>query len=487
MSVSCGAGGSVCAPARGGAGDGGGGFLSLGGLGAWGATIGGGWAAPLGAGDGSRVASGISTDTRQPSPGAIFIALKGERFDGHDALAAAAKAGCIAAVVARADPEAQIPQLVVPDTLAALQSLAVVWRARLAATVVAVTGSAGKTTTHRLLAAALRAAAPTHASPKSFNNHIGVPVTICQCPADAAFLVCEVGTNHPGEIAALGAIVRPHLAIITNAGRVHLEGLGGLEGVIAEKSSLASCLMPGGTVVAPIDQPALYEAVASRGCRVIPFGSEAAGAGGVGIVARRPDGSRQDVDVLAFGQRATVRLALPGLHNARNACAALAAAIVLGVPREVALEGIASVAPAEMRMVREDIGAWRVYNDAYNANPEAMRASLEAFAEMEPSARRVLVMGEMRELGEAGPALHAEVGAASALHVPVGIFIGRLTRHAGAAAAARGVASHSFEAIDDRTIHHVRALLRDGDAVLVKGSRGSAMERLIEGLRAARA
>lgn len=463
-----------------------GGFLTLAELGAWAATIGGSWFTTPSGGEFTAATTGVSTDTRQSTPGAVFVALRGERFDGHDSLDAARASGCVVAIVSRPNPTVDLPQLVVPDTLAALQSLAVAWRARLAATVVAVTGSAGKTTTHRLLAAALREQGVTHASPKSFNNHIGVPYTICQCPIDARYLVAEVGTNHPGEIAALGAIARPHLAIITNAGRVHLEGFGRVESVIAEKSSLAACVEPGGTVVAPIDQPALYEAVARHGRTVVPFGSEAAGARGVGILARRPEGGGQVVDVLAFGARATMRLALPGHHNARNACAALAAAVTLGVPLDAALRGLASVEPAEMRMVREVIGSWRLYNDAYNANPEAMRASLDTFAEVEPTARRVAVLGEMRELGTGSPAMHAEVGAHAARQAHLCVFIGGDTRHGGAAAAGlrTGASVHYFDALSDETVAQVRALLRDGDAILVKGSRGAAMERFITSLRA---
>ncbi len=464
------------------------GFLSLGEVSM---ACGGTWLSPMDIDSLARRTSGVATDSRVVSasgPGAIFVALKGDRFDGHDSLAEAAARGCVAAIVSRPVAGVALPQCLVGDTVTAFQRLACAWRARLTATVVAVTGSAGKTTTHRLLGAALGRAGVTCASPKSFNNHIGVPISICRCPSDASFLVAEVGTNHPGEIEALGAIVRPDVCVVTNAGRVHLEGLGSLAGVVAEKSSIAASLEPGGTAVAPIDQPELYAAVASHGHRVVPFGSEAAGAGGVGIVSRTPTATGQLVEVLAFGARASLELRLPGWHNARNASAALAAAIVAGASMEQATEGMASVEPADMRMVREDLGWCTLYNDAYNANPEAMRASLLTFAELAPARRRVVVLGEMRELGPASASLHAEVGAMAAATAQVCIFVGGDTRHGGAAAAsagaATGVTSHFFESLSDQTTSHIRSILREGDAVLVKGSRGAAMERFIEGLRA---
>jgi len=459
------------------------GFLSLAEIGM---AVGGAWSRSLDAALARQATSGVSTDSRvaqECGPGALFIALKGDRFDGHDALGEAASRGCIAAMVSRVVEGAPTPQLVVPDTLAAFQRLASAWRAQLTATVVAVTGSAGKTTTHRLLAAAMSHAGNTCASPKSFNNQIGVPISVCRCPRDAAYLVAEIGTNHPGEVAALGAIVRPHVAVITNAGQVHLEGLGDLDGVIREKSSLAGCVEPGGIVVAPIDQPALYDAVVSHHHRVIPFGSEAAGAAGVGVVGRRPTESGQMVDALAFGARVTMELQLHGAHNARNACAALAAAVAVGVPVADAARGMSSVVPADMRMVREDLGWCTLFNDAYNANPEAMQASLSTFAELAPASRRVAVLGEMRELGPGSAAFHAEVGAIAAAHASVCIFVGGDTRHGAAAAARAGARSHSFKSLNDQTVAHIRALLKDGDAVLVKGSRGAAMERFIEGLR----
>ncbi len=464
------------------------GFMSLGEVSM---ACGGTWSSPMDAAALARATTGVVTDSRVVSasgPGAMFVAIKGDRFDGHDSLAEAVARGCVAAIVSRRVDGVTVPQCVVGDTVTGFQRLACAWRARLTATVIAVTGSAGKTTTHRLLGAALGRAGLTCASPKSFNNHIGVPISICRCPADGAFLVAEVGTNHPGEIASLGAIVRPDVCVVTNAGRVHLEGLGSLAGVVAEKSSIAASLEPGGTAVAPIDQPDLYAAVASHGHKVVPFGSEAAGAAGVGIVCRRPTATGQAVEVLAFGARASMELRLPGPHNARNATAALAAAIVAGATLEQAIEGMVSVEPAEMRMVREDLGWCTLYNDAYNANPEAMRASLLTFAELAPAGRRVVVLGEMRELGPTSASLHAEVGAMAAATADVCIFVGGDTRHGGAAAAGAGArtgsASHFFESLNDQTTSHIRAILREGDAVLVKGSRGAAMERFIEGLRA---
>ncbi|MDA1008216.1 MAG: UDP-N-acetylmuramoyl-tripeptide--D-alanyl-D-alanine ligase [Planctomycetota bacterium] len=426
---------------------------------------------------------GLATDTRDNVRGKVFVAMRGERFDGHDCLEQAREGGAHCAVVSRLVPGVDIAQLVVADTQEALTALGRAWRGEIAARVIGVTGSAGKTTTHRLIAAAMETVGSVCASPKSFNNHIGVPFTICQCPRDCSFLVAEIGTNHPGEIATLSSIVRPHIAVITNAGRVHLEGLGSVSGVIAEKSSIASHLEDGGVAIVPGDSPDLIAAVRARCESMILFGMVPESRDTVALISRSPMGAEQRCTVSVFGERIEFHLSLAGEHNAKNACAALAAACAAGADPRKAAAALSRVVAKDMRLVPSRAGEYELINDAYNANPEAMVASMAAFAEMMPSHRRVVVLGEMGELGPDGPAMHAEVGTVAAKHAAVAIFVGPLTRHGAEAAQRAGTCEVvHVQALDGSGIEAILASLQKNDAILVKGSRGAAMERFVEAL-----
>jgi UDP-N-acetylmuramoyl-tripeptide--D-alanyl-D-alanine ligase len=436
--------------------------------------------------------AGVGTDTREDLRGRLFVALRGERHDAHSFLADAASRGAAAAMVDRkavgfARPEG-LPLIEVADTRVALGDLGRWWRGRLRAKVVAITGSSGKTTTRRIVDAALGSVMQGTASPKSFNNDIGVPLTLLGAEPSDGYLVVEVGMNHPGEISPLSTMTAPHVTIVTMAGRAHLGGMGSVQAIVDEKSTIVDGLGTTGIAIVNGDQPALVAAVTARvkpGVRVVTFGT---GEGCLWrLVGRRPDGAGQSFRIREpEGQEWECPLGLPGDYNAMNALAAVACARMLGVPAEKVAGALAAVVPTEMRMTRQAVGALTVVNDAYNANPDAVLASLRAFAELAADAtRRVSVLGDMLELGDGAAAMHAEVGrAAAASGAALAVFVGELSASgAEAARAAGGCEVLHVQALDDAGIATIAAALRPRDAVLLKGSRGSRMERLLQALK----
>lgn len=441
-------------------------------------VMGGRW---LTAPDADAVAEGVTIDTRTAGGGELFVAIEGERFDGHQFCRAAAEAGCAAAMVAedRAPAAAEAfggPTLAVPDTLAAVQQLARWHRQNLPAAVVAVTGSNGKTTVKRMLDTILSASLRGVASPKSFNNHIGVPLTLLSAGADDQYVICEVGTNHPGEIAALGAICRPDLAAVISLAEAHLEGFGSIEAIADEKISLLDALDDGGTGVVWADSPLLIHRArpATGRCRLVRFGCDPAAE--VRLTDYRPhaDGLWMQVN----GQ-VELELSVPGRHNALNATAALAIAGALGLPLSDAAAALAGFAGTDMRLQCLFRGDLTVINDAYNANPQSMRAAAAVLAE-QPGRRRVLIAGDMRELGPTAEALHAQTGrAVAAAGVDRVVGVGPL---GSALAAAAGQAGADWAAYSDvpAAVEALGEWLEPGDVVLLKGSRAMALEQLIE-------
>jgi UDP-N-acetylmuramoyl-tripeptide--D-alanyl-D-alanine ligase len=456
----------------------------------------------------------LSTDTRAALADACFVALRGERFDGHGFVAEAAARGAALAVVEQVPDEAvlaALPEgfglLEVASTRAALGAIAHAWRTSLRRLrVAAVTGSAGKTTTRRLLEGALSAAGRTHASPKSFNNDVGVPLTLLSTPDDAAFLVAEIGMNHPGEILPLARLADPEVAVITLAGRAHLEGLGSVEAVATEKASILSAVAAHGAGVVNGDNPPLLAAVerlAAQGAapaRIVRFGW---GSGcDYRLLERTPTADGQSfefevpvriADREGGNRRHRLRIRMSGEHNARNALAAAAAALEMGLDLETIARGIAEVDASDMRLERLGIGPWTVYNDAYNANPDAMIAALGAFAELGQAApARAAILGEMRELGPDARALHEEVGRAAAARLDRGDLLVAVGPHARALCdAARGAgfegAALAAETFDEAFADTVAARLPAPAAVLLKGSRGARMERFLVPLERAAA
>jgi UDP-N-acetylmuramoyl-tripeptide--D-alanyl-D-alanine ligase len=444
--------------------------------------------------------AGIGTDTRSDLEGRAFFALRGERFDAHDYLLDALRAGAALLVVERgrwgrvrvADP-GSAAVLMVDDARRALVDAARAWRARLGGVqVVGVSGSAGKTTVKRLVHGVLSRTLRGTASPRSFNNDVGVPITLCAAHLDHDYVICEIGMNAPGEIAMLADIARPTVAVVTMVGRAHLERLGSVEAIAREKLSLVSALPAGGLAVVRGDSAIIDEALARAlpsGARVVRVGEGPANH--VRLIGRRNDGTGQIISVDACGRRMEIRLALPGMHNAMNALCAVAVGIDRAIPDAEIAAGLGSVEPADMRMVRQQVGGYTIFNDAYNANPDAVAAALGAFAELASQApRRVVVLGDMLELGDDAPALHAETGRTVMKSFAGGppdlaVFVGKLSAHAAVAAReTRGANVLHVPDLQPASMALVAEALEPGDAILLKGSRGSAMERLLGALQA---
>src|SRR5690606_1309411 len=315
---------------------------------------------------GDHVFHSVSTDTRTLEPGALFVALRGERFDGHDYIEAAMSAGA-AGVLGERAPEA-VPAVLVDDSLDALQRLAADWRGRFSPGLVAVTGSNGKTTVKEMIAAILSPLAPTLASRGNLNNHIGVPLSLLRLRREHRFAVIEMGMNHAGELTLLSRLAAPNVALVTNAAPAHLEGLGTVEKVAAAKGEVLSGLGDGGVAVINADDAfADYWRGLNRGRRIVTFGLDAA-ADVTATVEPGADSSR--LRIRAGGAAVEVRLAAAGMHNAMNALAAAAAATALGVELDAVGAGLEAFTPVAGRSQMVELGAGGcLINDCYNANP----------------------------------------------------------------------------------------------------------------------
>jgi UDP-N-acetylmuramoyl-tripeptide--D-alanyl-D-alanine ligase len=428
-------------------------------------------------------ASGVSIDTRTIQPGDLFIALRGEAGDGHDHIGAALAKGAAGAMVHRAVPDAG-KLLLVDDTLSALARLGAYARARFTGRVIAVTGSVGKTTTKEMLRTALAAQAPTHAAVASYNNHWGLPLTLARLPADAAFCVAEIGMNHAGEIAPLARLARPHVVVITAIAPAHIGYLGSLAAIAAEKASICQGLEPGGIAVLPADTPTLpVLREAAGGARIVTFG-EARDAD-ARLLAAVPDADGSDVQMSLFGEGIRFRLPAPGRHMAMNAVAALAGAAALGMEPHKAAQALAGFAPMAGRGARRRMmvagGSVLLLDESYNANPASVRAALNVLR-LQPAARRIAVLGDMLELGDAGPDLHDSL-AQDVLDAADLVFAcGPLMRGLFDALPAARRGAHAADAATLAPL--VGAALRPGDAVLIKGSLGIGMRRIVAALDA---
>jgi UDP-N-acetylmuramoyl-tripeptide--D-alanyl-D-alanine ligase len=438
-----------------------------------------------------REAVGVTTDSRAVSPGCAFVALRGERHDGHSFVPGAIDAGAVLAIVerGRAPVDARVDAVEVDDTMVAWGALASDhlrrWRAaRHYGRVVAITGSVGKTTTKELCATLLRTVAPCLASAGNLNNRVGMPAVALQVEPEHRFAVLEMGMSVPGEIAALAAIAPPDVAVVTNIGLAHAGGVGGtLEAVAAEKGALFAGVRPGGVIVANADDPAVMAQTkrSPAGARVVTFG-RAEGAH-YRLRERQPLGaSGSRVVVERAGQPALATpLAIPGEAAAIDLVAALAAAEAAAGQTLDIEAALAGLAPIEGRMRVRRAGDVQVIDDAYNANPASMRAALAALAEMD-GARRVAVLGEMKELGPVAEREHEALGTAVAqagvkLLVSCGGLADAIARVA-AAAGVEVVRAASAEEAARTAVERVRPR----DVVLVKASRGVGAERVVEAL-----
>lgn len=433
--------------------------------------------AALGTGPGGAAAfAGITTDTRALRPGELFVALRGENFDAHDFLAQAVQGGAAALVVhdaARAEGLG-VPVYAVSDTLVALGRLATHRRRAWGGTVIAVAGSNGKTSTKELLKAALGASRRVHATGGNLNNRVGLPQTLLALPDDAELAVIEVGTNTPGEVAILRDICEPQLAVLTSIGEEHLEGLHDLAGVLREESAIFEGVQ---VAVTPAVQPEVAAEARRRAPRVVEAGLDA---GDVRAErwSLRPDGTGElVVDGIVM------HVPLRGAHNLRNAMLAVAVVRELGLPLQAAADGISRMPQPSMRMAWEPLGQAILLNDAYNANPPSMRAAFELAAAVGDGRPRVAVLGTMRELGDATERLHREV-ARAALAAPFDVVAGIGLFGEALQAEAPGDA----RVVTAPDVAELWPLLEPRLApnafILLKGSRGAKLERLLPHLTA---
>ena len=428
----------------------------------------------------------VSIDTRTLRAGELFVAIKGERHDGHAFVAEAAARGALAALVS-APQDTPLPQIVVSDTRAALGRLAAAWRAGFHVPVIGVTGSNGKTTVKEMIAAILRERGEVLVTQGNLNNDLGVPLTLFRLRAHYRYAVIEMGANHLGEIAYVAGLAKPTVALITNAGAAHLEGFGSLEGVARGKGEIYEALAADGVAVLNAsDAFAAYWRGLIGARRVISFGFAGADVGLVEGSERLEQGAELTA---AFSLRIPqgeipVQLQLLGRHNQINACAAAAAALAVGATLEDIRRGLAAMRPVKGRLQLKRAGARaKVIDDSYNANPDSVRAALQVLVEL--PGRHVLVMGDMGELGAGAEDLHAALGTeARMLGVSELYTTGALCA---AAASAFGPSARHFPTQAD-LISALRRRVRQSEealTLLVKGSRRARMEKVVEALTGA--
>jgi UDP-N-acetylmuramoyl-tripeptide--D-alanyl-D-alanine ligase len=423
----------------------------------------------------------VTTDSRTLEPGALFVALRGERFDGHEFVPQAAARGAAGVLVSR-HVAASVAQVVVADPLAALTQFASAWRRDFAGPVVGITGSNGKTTVKEMTGAILGACGPCLVTQGNLNNHIGVPLTLSRLEATHRHAVIEMGANHPLEIAHLAAVAEPDVGLVINAGPAHLEGFGGIDGVARGKGELFQALGVDDTAVINADDrfAAFWHGLAREAGRVVTFGMrERADFGATNVRGSvADDGFATEFELDCPLGRQRIRLALAGEHNVMNALAAAAAASAAGAGLPAIADGLAAMRPVSGRLqVRPALNGARIIDDSYNANPGSVRAGLASLA-MVPG-EHWLVLGEMRELGDDSARLHAEVGEfARQSGVTRLLAVGDDARHA---VDAFGPGATWFSGID-RLVTTAGSGLHAGVTVLVKGSRSNRLERVADAL-----
>ena len=434
---------------------------------------------------GTPVATGYSINSRTIAPGELFFAVRGERHDGHDFVAAAFERGAVSAVVSRARaaslPDAALahPLLIAEDPLAAMQTLAHHVRRQWGRHVVAITGSAGKTTTKEAIAAALGAKFHVLKSEGNLNNNFGLPLQLLRLMPEHEFAVVEMGMNHAGEIAALARIAAPDWGVITNIGSAHIENFAdGQAGIARAKFELIEALPPNGVAFLNCD-----DAYAAQFGRDFPGRAVYFGAGPCAdpqILTSTEDQAGLHIHLRAREREADLTLHLLGAHNALNALAGLAVALEAGVELDAAIAALASLTPGDKRGQIVEIAGATILNDSYNSNPEALRSMIRTLAARPAKGRRILIAGEMLELGEQGPALHIASGRAAAeAGLDLVVAVQGNAEHLATAACAGGVPAvflNDAESAGQWLVEN----LRPGDVVLVKGSRGVHLERAIE-------
>ncbi|RJX31528.1 MAG: UDP-N-acetylmuramoyl-tripeptide--D-alanyl-D-alanine ligase [Oxalobacter sp.] len=431
---------------------------------------------------GDATVIGVSTDSRHVAAGNLFVALRGERFDAHDFLNDVLAKGASAVVVERVPTGLSVPALVVPDTRMALGEMARGWRQQFNLPVVGVTGSNGKTTVKEMIAAILIEAfgeAACLATRGNLNNEIGVPMTVLRLNAEHRAAVVELGMNHPGEIAVLTAIAQPTIGLVNNAQREHQEFMESVEAVAKENGAVIAALPESGVAVFPADDAytALWREMAARSGKrtTVTFGLE----GNADVICSyRPTAFGSDLSVDIMGRKVPVKLSAAGVHNVRNALAAIACASAVGIDVETIARGLERFSPVSGRMQRKTARNNAVMiDDTYNANPDSVLAAIDVLAKA-PSPK-ILVLGDMGEVGRQGKSFHEEVGAYAALNgINHLLTLGELSRHT---SEKFGEGAQHFADVES-LLQSLKAILTTEATVLIKGSRFMQMERVVRQL-----
>jgi len=437
--------------------------------------------ASLSSGDGTAVINKVSSDSRMIKPGELFVALRGENFEGHDFVEASAKAGATGALV-ELNWTGNVPNnfalLRATDTLQAYQTLAANYRRSLALKVLAITGSNGKTSTKDFAASVLARRFRVTKTEGNFNNHVGLPRTILEATSDDEVAVWEIGMNHPGEIAALSKIATPDAAIITNIGVAHIEFMGSREAIATEKGALAEAVGPQGTVVLNADDP-FSEGIAARTRAKVVFAGTTGGA--VQAIEIRQGTEGSEFTIVEGAHRCRAQLPVAGSHMVQNALLAVASGRAFGLSIEDCAAGLAAAPLTKARLQIKEIGGVHFLDDSYNANPDSMKAALRTLVELDTEGKRIAVLGEMRELGAESERGHREIGeTAATLGVEQLITIGAAAKLIAEGARAGGLNKVSSARSTAEAARLLGEIAEPGDLVLIKGSRAARTEEVIE-------
>jgi UDP-N-acetylmuramoyl-tripeptide--D-alanyl-D-alanine ligase len=438
-------------------------------------------AAAVSSGDGNAPIEKISTDSRTIKRGELFVALRGENFNGHNFIESVAKAGAAGAIVDlnwKGEILANFAVIRVEDTLRAYQNLAANYRKSLSLKVLAITGSNGKTSTKDFAAAVLAHRFRVTKTQGNFNNHVGLPRTMLEATSQDEVAVWEIGMNHPGEVAMLAKLAAPDAAIITNIGVAHIEFMGSREAIAAEKGALAQAVAPDGTVILNADDPFSKKIAVGTRAKVV-FAGTTKGTIRASEITQSATGT--DFTILEGAHRCRAQLPVPGLHMVQNALLAVAAGRMFGLSLEDCAAGLAAAPLTKARLQIKRIRGVQFIDDSYNANPESMKAALHTLVELDADGKRIAVLGEMRELGEESARGHREVGETAAeLGVDQLIAIGDMAAVIAEAARNAGLQNTSIARSTSEAAELLGEIAASGDLVLVKGSRAARTERVIE-------
>jgi UDP-N-acetylmuramoyl-tripeptide--D-alanyl-D-alanine ligase len=438
----------------------------------------------LSSGDGAVVIDKVSTDSRTIKCGELFVALRGENFDGHNFVETVAAIGAAGAIV-DSNWKGKVPEnfalIRASDTLQAYQQLAANYRKSLTLSAVAITGSNGKTSTKDFAAAVLARRFPVTKTQGNFNNHVGLPRTILEATSRDEVAVWEIGMNHPGEVAALAKVAAPDVGIITNIGVAHIEFMGSREKIAEEKGALAEAVGADGTLILNADDPFSKGIAARTRGKVILAGTTA---GTIRASEINQSGGATDFTILEGAHRCRAQLPVPGLHMVQNALLAVAAGRVFGLSLEECAVGLVAAPLTKARLQVKEIRGVQFLDDSYNANPDSMKAALRTLVELDAEGQRIAVLGEMGELGNESEQGHREVGeTAAALKVDHLIAIGNVAASIADAAKQAGLEKSSTVPSTAEAAELLAEFAAPGDLVLIKGSRLARTEQVIEAFR----